>query len=135
MSDDAGTEQAISANTAHWNEIHQEYAKIRADDDQKDQAAAAQFKAETKQIEGALVAAAYQDGSLVRPEVEAARAEMAAVRAIAAKKTQDANGTWAYTKAAAAAYVPDKPFVAAARATEAAAMSKAPSESMSMKPR
>ncbi|WP_141098826.1 hypothetical protein [Rhizobium esperanzae] len=63
------------------------------------------------------------------------RNEQAARNALGAKALRDANATWAITKSALASIKPDKPFVAAARATEAAARSHQPSESMSMKPR
>lgn len=64
---------------------------------------------------------------------EAAKAEVNAVRAIATKNGKDAEATWSVTRSALASVRPDKPYVAAARATEAAAISAsaAPSKGLS----
>ncbi|MGO7821166.1 hypothetical protein ACC684_28360 [Rhizobium ruizarguesonis] len=89
-----------------------------------------------KEEEQAKIAAAFMSGDLVKEHVLVERAEQKAVQAIAAKKTQDANGTWAMTKSALASMKPDKPYVAAARATESAAMSSSQqSQSMGQKAR
>ncbi|MBY5453977.1 hypothetical protein HFO91_30835 [Rhizobium leguminosarum] len=57
------------------------------------------------------------------------RNEEAAARALGAKELRDANGTWAMTKSALASIRPEKPYVGAARATDAAAKASQPTQS------
>jgi len=118
------SEEGVNKTVANCEANNQEILHIRARDEQD----AIRFAGEHKSQMGALASARNkylaETGQLPPSEDTLSKqADEKAVRAIAAKKTQDANGTWAITKAAAAAYKPDKPFVAAARVTEAAARS------------
>jgi len=126
------SEEGVNKTVANCEANNQEVLHIRAADKEKGDAKVAAARSEDKELSQQMIAAAFMNGDLVKEHVLVERAEQKAVQAIAAKKTQDANETWAFTKAAAAAHKPDKPFVAAARATEAAARSHQPSQSQSM---